>query len=480
MKMHIHGQLRKYFDLMASIVRRVLDKHEFSEKDFRSVFENQNGEPYSVLKRRFPQLMNDNCTYKEIEITDLTDAFLIGVQSLASGWNNLYYDVILLYYMDRAIERCYKRNRTFKSEVEEYTALNFNSKETGILIIEKVKCKWEHTQIRNSFEAVLKNFYYVDCYALKNTITVNYVFDSSLAFEDKSSLKLAISPVTKEKTVEFSAPYERKNEKTNAGQKLFRVERVVNEDHITEKVLNNILKAGEDQVDVLVFPEMLGTQCMLDKIKKSLDGKEQEIPLLIVFPSIWEKTDNDEMNQNQSSVFLQGEELFKQKKYADFKYFSNGAFVYEDINRKRNEEKVIHILHIEDLGRICVIICYDYLEEENREGIVKNFHPTLICSPSFSTGSFDFRILSQHNFSRNCNWIWCNTCSALHTADEKKKKNFDIIGLITKLSKNCDLSAEGTFQEVYDGITKCQKNSCDNCIYCTEIPLNILENEVTK
>lgn len=286
MKMHIHGQLRKYFDLMASIVRRVLDKHEFSEKDFRSVFENQNGEPYSVLKRRFPQLMNDNCTYKEIEITDLTDAFLIGVQSLASGWNNLYYDVILLYYMDRAIERCYKRNRTFKSEVEEYTALNFNSKETGILIIEKVKCKWEHTQIRNSFEAVLKNFYYVDCYALKNTITVNYVFDSSLAFEDKSSLKLAISPVTKEKTVEFSAPYERKNEKTNAGQKLFRVERVVNEDHITEKVLNNILKAGEDQVDVLVFPEMLGTQCMLDKIKKSLDGKEQEIPLLIVFPSI--------------------------------------------------------------------------------------------------------------------------------------------------------------------------------------------------
>ena len=36
MKMHIHGQLRKYFDLMASIVRRVLDKYEFSEKDFKN------------------------------------------------------------------------------------------------------------------------------------------------------------------------------------------------------------------------------------------------------------------------------------------------------------------------------------------------------------------------------------------------------------------------------------------------------------
>ena len=67
MKMHIHGQLRKYFDLMASVVRRVLDQQEFSERDFRSVLENQNGEPYLVLRRRFPQLMNDNCTYGEID-----------------------------------------------------------------------------------------------------------------------------------------------------------------------------------------------------------------------------------------------------------------------------------------------------------------------------------------------------------------------------------------------------------------------------
>lgn len=95
--------------------------------------------------------------------------------------------------------------------------------------------------------------------------------------------------MTKERTVEFSKPYERKNEKTNARQKLFRVEEVVNEDYITEKVLNNILKAGEDQADILVFPEMLGTRQMLDKIKKSLLGREREIPFLIVFPSIWEK-----------------------------------------------------------------------------------------------------------------------------------------------------------------------------------------------
>ena len=482
MRMHIHSQLRKYFDLMASIVRRVLEQQEFSEKDFRSVFEDQNGEPYLSLKKRLPQLMNDNGTYREIKITDLTEEFWKDIYSLVTEWNNLYYDVLLLYYMDRAIENCYKRNRTFESEIEEYVALNSNSKTTGVLIIEKVKCKWEHRQISNSFGVILKNFYYVDCFALKNTTTVNHVFVSSLIFKNKSKLKLAISPVTKERTVEFSKPYERKNEKTNARQKLFRVEEVVNEDYITEKVLNNILKAGEDQADILVFPEMLGTRQMLEKIKKSLLGREREIPFLIVFPSIWEKTDNDERNQNQSCVCLQGEELFQQRKYADFKYPSNGAYIYEDINRKRDEEKVIHILHIEDIGRICVIICYDYLEEENREGIVRNLHPTLICSPSFSTGSFDFRILAQHNFSRNCNWIWCNTCSALHATDEKKKENFDIIGLITKLSKHCNLSDESTFQEVYKGTNKCQKASCDNCIYYAEIPLDldIFENEVMR
>ena len=57
MRMHIHSQLRKYFDLMASIVRRVLEQQEFSEKDFRSVFEDQNGEPYLSLKKRLPHLM---------------------------------------------------------------------------------------------------------------------------------------------------------------------------------------------------------------------------------------------------------------------------------------------------------------------------------------------------------------------------------------------------------------------------------------
>ena len=155
MRMHIHSQLRKYFDLMASIVRRVLEQQEFSEKDFRSVFEDQNGEPYLSLKKRLPQLMNDNGTYREIKITDLTEEFWKDIYSLVTEWNNLYYDVLLLYYMDRAIENCYKRNRTFESEIEEYVALNSNSKTTGVLIIEKVKCKWEHRQISNSFGVIL-------------------------------------------------------------------------------------------------------------------------------------------------------------------------------------------------------------------------------------------------------------------------------------------------------------------------------------
>lgn len=99
MRMHIHSQLRKYFDLMASIVRRILEQQEFSEKDFRSVFEDQNGEPYLSLKKRLPQLMNDNGTYREIKITDLTEEFWKDIYSLVTEWNNLYYRCVatLLY-----------------------------------------------------------------------------------------------------------------------------------------------------------------------------------------------------------------------------------------------------------------------------------------------------------------------------------------------------------------------------------------------
>lgn len=53
----------------------------------------------------------------------------------------------------------------------------------------------------------------------------------------------------------------------------------------------------------------------------------------------------------------------------------------------------------------------------------------------------------------------------------EKEKNFEIIGMITTLSKDCDQTKSDSFKQIFEGKTKCQKSECKNCIYCAEIPL---------
>ena len=84
------------------------------------------------------------------------------------------------------------------------------------------------------------------------------------------------------------------------------------------------------------------------------------------------------------------------RKYCNFNYSENGHLVYEDINGFKNEQTVLHLLHIKGLGRICIIICYDYLETQNRDRIIKNLRPTLICSPSFRLEALILEFCLKH------------------------------------------------------------------------------------
>ena len=66
--------------------------------------------------------------------------------------------------------------------------------------------------------------------------------------------------------------------------------------------------------------------------------------------------------------------------------------------------------------------------------------------------------------------MWCNTCSAAHETD--KDRNFEIIGLVTTLSKQCEQFNPNSFERIFEGKTKCGRENCKNCIYYAEIPLN--------
>lgn len=465
------NQLAGYFDQMAEIVRRIEDEEVFHEKDFDSLLRDKNNQIYLDLISLFPQLIKDDRSFRCLTISDIGEDFSRAVSTVLER-ENIAMLHLLLYYMDRGIEDCYMQMIGFEDDIEIFDALNDNLDDTHIIILKKTECKWSKRETGSGLNGLLRNFYFIDQNRLDGMQIRNYVLDYKSVFnERKASLKIAVSPITQEKTVEFSAPYDGINTRTGIPQKLFRVEKVLGEEMITNQVIENIYIAGKKDVDILVFPEMLGTQNMLLNVMGTLshDGG-RNVPPLIVFPSIWEKTENDMANTNKSYMIMNGEHiLFKQHKRCDYKYDTQEGAVYEDINRDRSQNNVLNVIHVEGLGRICIIICYDYLDEENQERIMKNVRPTLVCTPSFSTGSFHFQTLSEAFFKQNCNLIWCNTCSAAH--ETKKDKNFEVIGIITTLNKQCSQLELESFKQIFKGKTKCNRENCKNCIYYAEIPL---------
>lgn len=467
-------KLTEYFNMMAILIRNVLNHDPYSDKDFQSVLHDPNNPCLVRLVQSFPEFISPNHTPHSIRLVELSSDLFDRLNAFKT--EDVYSQLLLLYYMDRAIEDCYTHNCNFEDDIEQFEAINHNIAETSIAIIKKTKCCWEHTSLtENLANKILSVFYYIDYQLLPNTRVINHIVDSGLITPKSTNCyKFAISPVTKQKVLCLSVPYQRKNRKTGALQSLFRVEKLQHEKELTDYVMENIITAGQQNADLLVFPEMLGSVTMLQEILSEIKKKKHIVPALIVFPSIWKKAEKDEQNTNCSCMILNGEDiLFEQKKYCNFKYYEKGMPVYEDINDTPGSTE-LHLLHINGLGRICIIICYDYLETENRERIIKNLQPTLICSPSFSTGSFDFRILAQSNLYRNCNWIWCNTCSASNHTD--KTQNFEVTGIITTLSKYCDFSKDEALQKNYSGVTRCQKENCDHCIYYTEIQVNNLKD----
>ena len=463
-------RLVKWFNCKASVIQKI-KRHGFcDEMDLASVVEDTTGQYYSRLRESLPILFEENGQIHNLRLSEMDDSFFSSLKKVISE-DDIYLLHLLVYCMDRAIIQCYNTLETFEEEYEEIEGLNDNWKETGISILKRVSCAWQVRNIGSCEESLFCNFYYIE---MQEDIKIsNHVLQrSSVLKSGKSNLRVAISPLTKEEVVVFSEPYERVNIHTKQKQHYFRVETIKNTEWLEQEIIRNMEYSGTHDVDILVFPEMLGSQEMLNNVLDFFQqNRDKKVPPLVVFPSIWEKTEDDRNNTNVSCLLLDGRQImFRQNKRICFYYKDkDGIKVFEDINRDPNVPDILNILHVDGIGRICIIICYDYLHNENREMIRKLIKPTLICCPSFSTGSFNFQILQESGYYAGCNSIWCNTCSAANAAGSDK--NFEIVGGIGTLSKNCDQMDAETFKKVFEGRKMCKKEICSQCVYYSDIPL---------
>lgn len=449
-------RLVKYFNYEALATQKIKIYGFCDEMDLASVLEDTTGQYYFYLREHLPILLEENGQIHNLRLSEMDESFFSNLKKVIFE-GDIYLLHLLVYYMDRAIVQCYNTLESFEEEYEETEGLNDNWKETGIIILKRASCVWQVRNIGSCEENLFYNFYYIE---KPNDIKIsNYILQkSSVLKTGKLNLRVAISPLTKQELVVFSEPYERINIHTKQKQHYFRVETMKNTEWLEQEIIRNMEYSGSHDVDILVFPEMLGNQKMLDNILGFFQQNPgKKVPPLVVFPSIWEKTKDDINNTNVSCLLLDGREvMFKQNKRIRFYYKDKDETkVFEDINRDSEVPDVLNVLHIDGIGRICIIICYDYLHNGNREMIKKLLQPTLICCPSFSTGSFNFQILQENGYYTGCNCIWCNTCSAANVTGSDQ--NFEIVGGISTLSKNCDQLDAETFKKVFEGRKKCGK-----------------------
>lgn len=191
------------------------------------------------------------------------------------------------------------------------------------------------------------------------------------------------------------------------------------EEKLKQKYIDICDKAEKEDIDFLVFPEMMMTQNILSGIVKK---EKKSSPRIIVNGSIWKDKTNKSIVSDEN-----GNEIFSYFKKNPYTFEKNGIIYREFLDKRKNKE--YHILELEGFGRVGIGICKDLISED-----VKLFHKyigtNLLIVPAY-TKSMDLES-SAENLSKeyNCVVAVVNACSAL-----QKEKNNTRIGFITLPAK---------------------------------------------
>lgn len=346
--------------------------------------------------------------------------------------------------------------------------LNNNSKECGIALYKNINALWEHQN--GGKEAGLTCFNLASNFYIRDlSIQEKYQYN----YEDmwySSEFELLVDQLRENKVLKIGMtgvsdlrPFRiilGKGEYENN----FEVQLLPTyEEYIIPKIIKIIQKACEESVDILIFPEMLGSIKINDKIKNTLNELSfsgQRTPLLVIAPSVWEN------NKNELSVFSNiGQKLLTQQKIASYIHLEDGVKYKEALNKTSE----INVLHIEGLGRLTFPICKSFISPIFKS-ITEVVKPLLILCPSYSTSHHSFETKANAFASTDCNVVWCNCCRALkHPNDssknvdnkvsDKAKKDDAILGFTTQFG-NIYEPVMDTFK-LEENCKKYNKNGCE-------------------
>lgn len=325
----------------------------------------------------------------------------------------------------------------------EFESLNTNVEETGLLILPKVKTindpldpageeeeenagekgtedaapgaappekRWAADRVPG-IQDQLSHTFYIETeelalkdgrrYRVANSVLRRHMFP-----EDKKSLLIAVCPLAHADLLDVKT-YCRETENgrrrlCSAGLKCGKF--------VQDKVRADLLRAGKEHADIAVFPEMLGSAEMLApvffrEIREELKAGKCPVPSLILMPTCWHE------NRNELHVLdAVGKRLCTQQKQTSYLFEGEDGREYaEDL---REPERVVHIVHIPDLGRFVFPICKDYLDEAYVQMMLRYLRATFLLCPSYSPKKTQFDLTAHGGIQYGGYTIWCNTCAA--------------------------------------------------------------------
>lgn len=402
-----------------------------------------------------------------------------------------YIDMKMNHNNDSAI---FMLDRTIS--VSQMRKLNKNEDKLGIMILPRLKCAWSskaksgvEMSVSKGINELMQNYYYINKKDLGKYEICNYMVRNGNGTHTPAILRIAVSPLTNADVLTVKKYVKDGREKIAivdvAGSEIKQRETnqySVNEIQLMDRVEKIIDASSMIKADILMFPEMLGTE----EIRKSslrrlakLDLEEGRCtPLLTLLPSEWKYSNKDDntngskCNTNTLYVACRGniidgdtfKESFRQQKQNP--YFENEGNLAGKVEDIESDNKIC-VLHMRDVGRITFPICADLISDEYRKILIDKLGSTLILCPSFSKGFDAFIKLTNIGIASGCRIVWCNSCAVRHLYNEQGMfKESDICCTGVPRTRNCFLAKPDV---------KCTNGQCaDSCLFYIDIPLSMI------
>lgn len=394
---------------------------------FSCISDNEQQRIFDEINKYIPELFESDHSTHILTEDDLTQEFFNKLEDLIYDLkeHNDYFCIVgLVQYIDKALINILRAEILTFQEEEYSVVLNTNREKTGIGLLPRFPCYWERKRRLSHHYNRMDNFLF-NLLLIENRVIGNlvdkHIFlknDFFENFQKTKKLKIAATPLRNTKNFDvnlyskdniqyFSINYHAKNMKND-----------------NNLIWQKIVQAGENDADIIVFPEMLGNadtnNYIITKLKALSHEKAKRIPSLIVLPSFWN------LNRNKVTVLDKyGNLICTQCKHFPFRTEIDGKGYLEAIH----SSMIVNVLHYEGIGRIAFLICKDFLTTRYMEQLMRCFKLSLIIVPSFSTGSYDFKQSFDLCAHDDCNVVWINTCAAM---EEGKESNFDNIGYVRK------------------------------------------------